>query len=141
MLVLAFHLSVVFLYQREYDEATGENWLFFGEQRFLSDFSYQVEWQNFLKKKVLTKMSLAFSRDTNKKIYVQDRMLENSKEVFEWLEKGAYVYVCGDMNNMAKGVNDSLLTIIRNNAKIDINGAKEYLNNMRKQKRYRRDVY
>ena len=91
---------------------TGDNWLFFGDQTFTQDFLYQVEWQSYLKSGLLTKIDLAFSRDQAEKIYVQDRLRENAAEVFSWLERGAHIYVCGDMSRMAKDVEAALLDII-----------------------------
>ena len=82
--------------------------MFFGDQHFVTDFLYQTEWQKWLKEGVLTKMDVAFSRDTAEKVYVQHRMLEQSKELFEWLQEGAAVYICGDKKNMAKDVHHTL---------------------------------
>lgn len=130
-----------FMQEREASEAEGKNWLFFGNPNFTQDFLYQVEWQAYLKSGLLSKISLAFSRDQEQKIYVQDRLLENGKEVFEWLENGAHFYVCGDATRMAKDVENALLEIIKTNKNTDEAGAKQYLVDMRKAKRYQKDVY
>ncbi|MDC3417605.1 assimilatory sulfite reductase (NADPH) flavoprotein subunit [Aquibacillus salsiterrae] len=130
-----------FLEEREELEAQGESWLFFGDQHFTTDFLYQTEWQKWLQDGVLTKMDVAFSRDTEKKIYVQHRMLEKSKELYQWLEKGAYVYVCGDEKHMAKDVHETLLTIIEQEGNKTREEAEALITDMRKAKRYQRDVY
>lgn len=130
-----------FLQEREEIGAQGKTWLFFGEQHFLTDFLYQVEWQRWLNVGVLSKIDLAFSRDTDKKIYVQHRMLEKSKEVYEWIQEGAVVYVCGDEKRMAKDVHETLQTILMKEGNMTEEKAKEYLQSMQKEKRYQRDVY
>ncbi|WP_085522825.1 assimilatory sulfite reductase (NADPH) flavoprotein subunit [Tuberibacillus sp. Marseille-P3662] len=118
-----------------------KTWLFFGEQHFSTDFLYQVEWQKWLKEGVLTKMDVAFSRDTDEKVYVQHRMLEQSRDLYQWLEEGASVYVCGDEKNMANDVHHTLLTILEEEGAMTQEQAENYLTDMRKQKRYQRDVY
>jgi sulfite reductase (NADPH) flavoprotein alpha-component len=130
-----------FLQEREASDAEGKNWLFFGNPSFTQDFLYQVEWQGYLKSGLLSKVSLAFSRDQAQKIYVQDRLLENGKAVFEWLEQGAHFYVCGDAMHMAKDVEKALLSIIQTHGKKSELDAKQYVVNMRKSKRYQKDVY
>lgn len=130
-----------FLEEREEMDITGKTWLFFGDQHFLSDFLYQVDWQNWLKAGVLTKMDVAFSRDTDQKIYVQHRMLEKSKELYQWIKDGAHVYICGDEKKMASDVHQTLTTIIKEEGGLTLEEAKDYLSNMRKEKRYQRDVY
>lgn len=130
-----------FLEEREESEAEGSSWLFFGEQHFVTDFLYQVEWQQWLKEGVLTKMDVAFSRDTTEKVYVQHRLLENRKEFYKWLTSGAYVYVCGDEKHMAKDVHNTILQIIKEEGSYTEAEAEEYLKEMRKAKRYQRDVY
>lgn len=130
-----------FMQQREADEATGDNWVFFGDQTFTQDFLYQVEWQAYLKSGLLTRLDLAFSRDQAEKIYVQDRLKENSAEVFSWLERGAHVYVCGDMSRMAKDVEATLIDIIATEGKLSAEQAQEYLKDLRNAKRYQKDVY
>ncbi len=130
-----------FMQEREELGAEGKSWLFFGDQHFVTDFLYQTEWQNLLKSGVLTKMDIAFSRDTKNKVYVQHRMLEHSKELFEWLEEGAAVYVCGDEKNMAKDVHATFIDIIEREGGISREEAEIYLTNLQQQKRYQRDVY
>lgn len=130
-----------FLEEREESERQGRSWLFFGEQHFVTDFLYQVEWQRWLKDGVLTKMDVAFSRDTSEKVYVQHRLLENQKEFYQWLASGAYVYVCGDEKYMAKDVHNTILEIIKEEGNYTGEEAEEYLKELRKAKRYQRDVY
>lgn len=130
-----------FMQEREATEATGDNWLFFGDQTFTQDFLYQVEWQNYLNSGLLTKIDLAFSRDQAEKIYVQDRLKENASEVFAWLERGAHVYVCGDMSRMAKDVEVALIEIIANEGQLSQDQASAYLKELRNAKRYQKDVY
>ena len=131
-----------FLQERAEKGASGENWLFFGNPNFNTDFLYQVELQQFLKEGVLTYLSLAFSRDQQEKIYVQDRLLEHADEVWSWIkDKNAYLYVCGDMSRMAKDVESALLTIIQQQGDLDEVKAQEFLKALKKDKRYQRDVY
>lgn len=130
-----------FLQEREEIGATGKSWLFFGDQHFVTDFLYQTEWQNWLKDGVLTKMNIAFSRDTAEKVYVQHRMLEHSKELFEWLEEGAVLYICGDEKHMAHDVHQTLLAIIQKEGQMSLEKAEEYVAAMNQNKRYQRDVY
>ena len=130
-----------FMQEREATEASGDNWLFFGDQTFTQDFLYQVEWQGYLKSGLLTKIDLAFSRDQAEKIYVQDRLLENADEIFAWLERGAHIYVCGDMSRMAKDVEAALLSIIATKGQLSQEQAAEYLKDLRNAKRYQKDVY
>ena len=130
-----------FMQEREEIGAQGKSWMFFGDQHFVTDFLYQTEWQKWLKEGVLTRMDVAFSRDTAEKVYVQHRMLEQSKEMFEWLQQGAAVYICGDKNNMAKDVHHALLDIIEKEGGMSGEQAEAYLADMKQQKRYQRDVY
>jgi sulfite reductase (NADPH) flavoprotein alpha-component len=130
-----------FLGEREESGASGNTWLFYGDQHFSTDFLYQVEWQKWLKDGVLTRMDVAFSRDTDKKVYVQHRMLEKSAELYKWLQEGACVYVCGDEKKMAHDVHATLATIIEQEGNFSSEEAAEYLTRMQQQKRYQRDVY
>ncbi|MCM3361464.1 MULTISPECIES: assimilatory sulfite reductase (NADPH) flavoprotein subunit [Bacillaceae] len=130
-----------FLQEREEIGAEGKSWLFFGDQHFVTDFLYQTEWQNWLKDGVLTKMNIAFSRDKAEKVYVQHRMLEHSKELFEWLEEGAVLYICGDEKHMAHDVHQTLLAIIQKEGQMALEQAEEYVAAMKQNKRYQRDVY
>ena len=130
-----------FLQQREADGLTGNTWLFFGEQHFHTDFLYQLEWQKLVKTGVLENISLAFSRDQAEKIYVQNRLLEQAQELFEWLENGAYLYVCGDRNYMAKDVHNAFVTILVEQGQKTPEEAEAYLQDLVTQRRYQRDVY
>ena len=130
-----------FLQQRESVNLKGKSWLFFGERRFSSDFLYQVEWQKHLKKGYLEKIDLAFSRDQEEKVYVQHKLKEQQKELFEWLENGANFYLCGDMKYMAKDVQSTLLEIIQTQGGLTEEKAKEYFKKLKKEKRFQADVY
>jgi sulfite reductase (NADPH) flavoprotein alpha-component len=130
-----------FMQERESAEASGDNWMFFGDQTFTQDFLYQVEWQSYLKTGLLTKMDVAFSRDQTEKVYVQDRLKENAEQVFAWLERGAHLYVCGDANRMAKDVHQTLLEIIIEQGGLNNEQAEDYLKALRSNKRYQKDVY
>jgi len=130
-----------FMEQREETAAKGESWLFFGEQHFVTDFLYQVEWQRHLREGNLSKLSLAFSRDQEEKIYVQHRIEESSEEFFNWLENGAFVYICGDEKHMAKDVEQSIKTVIAKEGHLDELAAETYLNELKNSKRFLRDVY
>jgi len=130
-----------FLEEREETGAGGKSWLFYGDQHFLTDFLYQIEWQRWLKDGVLTRMDVAFSRDQEHKIYVQHRMLEKAKELYAWLEEGAVVYVCGDKSRMAHDVHAALETILRQEGGLSEEAAAEYLKRMQQERRYQRDVY
>lgn len=130
-----------FLQEREAQGAEGKNWLFFGNPHFTQDFLYQVEWQRYVKSGLLSKISLAFSRDQANKIYVQDRLREAGLELYQWLEAGAHFYVCGDANHMAKDVQEALLEVIAEHGQKSREEAEEYLSELRRAKRYQRDVY
>ncbi|MCM3387415.1 assimilatory sulfite reductase (NADPH) flavoprotein subunit [Ureibacillus chungkukjangi] len=130
-----------FIQEREERGAEGKSWLFFGDQHFVTDFLYQTEWQGWLKSGVLTKLDVAFSRDKEEKVYVQHKMQKHAAELFQWLEQGATFYVCGDKNHMAADVHNTLLHIIAKQGNKTEEQAKEYLDDLRKQKRYQRDVY
>ena len=130
-----------FMQEREAQGAEGKNWLFFGNPHFTQDFLYQVEWQRYVKSGLLSKISLAFSRDQANKIYVQDRLREAGLELYQWLEAGAHFYVCGDANHMAKDVQEALLEVIAEHGHKSREEAEEYLSELRRAKRYQRDVY
>ncbi len=130
-----------FIQDREESGADGKSWLFYGDRRFLTDFLYQTEWQRWLQDGVLTRMDVAFSRDTDQKVYVQHRMLEKSSELYAWLQEGAVVYVCGDEKHMAHDVHAALLSIIEQEGNLTKEEAEAYLNQLIEQKRYQRDVY
>ncbi|MEK4536540.1 assimilatory sulfite reductase (NADPH) flavoprotein subunit [Peribacillus sp. FSL K6-1552] len=130
-----------FIQEREETEANGKTWLFFGDQHFVTDFLYQTEWQKWLKTGVLTNMDVAFSRDADEKVYVQHRMLEHSRKLYEWLQEGAAVYICGDEKNMAQDVHNTLIEIIEKEGQMSHADAQTYLEEMQQNKRYQRDVY
>jgi sulfite reductase (NADPH) flavoprotein alpha-component len=130
-----------FLQHREANNQKGKTWLFFGERRFHSDFLYQVEWQKLLKDGYLEKIDVAFSRDQQEKIYVQNRLIEKQKELFEWLKNGANIYLCGDMKQMAHDVQNTLLRIFENQGGMTEEKALEYLKILKKEKRFQTDVY
>ncbi|MGW6300200.1 assimilatory sulfite reductase (NADPH) flavoprotein subunit [Peribacillus butanolivorans] len=127
--------------EREETEANGKTWLFFGDQHFVTDFLYQTEWQKWLKTGVLTNIDVAFSRDADEKVYVQHRMLEHSRKLYEWLQEGAAVYICGDEKNMAQDVHNTLIEIIEKEGQMSHADAQDYLEEMQQNKRYQRDVY
>ncbi|TLU76355.1 assimilatory sulfite reductase (NADPH) flavoprotein subunit [Mannheimia varigena] len=130
-----------FLQQRANDDASGQNWLIFGNQHFTKDFLYQTEWQQFKKDGYLHKYSFAWSRDQAEKIYVQDKIRENAEAIWAWLQEGAYVYVCGDATRMAKDVEQALLDVIEQQGKFSRDDAEEYLSELAEAKRYQRDIY
>ncbi|MBK99864.1 MAG: sulfite reductase [NADPH] flavoprotein alpha-component [Opitutales bacterium] len=130
-----------FVEERKAIGAKGQNWLFFGDQHYLTDFLYQTEWQDYLADGVLTKLDVAFSRDQEEKVYVQDRMRENSAELYEWLEKGASFYVCGDASRMATDVDVALHEIIEKEGGKGKEEAVAYVKKLKTDKRYLRDVY
>lgn len=130
-----------FVEERAATGASGRNWLFFGEQHFNEDFLYQLEWQDYLKRGVLSRMDVAFSRDTPRKVYVQHRMLEAAKELYDWLQEGAYFYVCGDASRMAKDVHEALVQIYQEVGGQSEDSAREAVQKLAKEKRYQKDVY
>jgi sulfite reductase (NADPH) flavoprotein alpha-component len=130
-----------FIEERKELGAKGPNWLFFGDQHYLTDFLYQSEWQDYLTDGILTKLDVAFSRDQKEKVYVQDRMREKSQELYAWLEKGANFYVCGDASRMATDVDVALHEIIEKEGGLSEDEAKAYVKKLKEDKRYLRDVY
>lgn len=130
-----------FMQQREANDVKGKSWLFFGDRNFTTDFLYQVEWQQYLQKGILTKADVAFSRDQKQKEYVQHKMLKNGKELYDWLEQGAHLYVCGDANQMAKDVDSTLREIVQKFGGITPEKAHEYIKNLQVSNRYQTDVY
>lgn len=130
-----------FLQEREFRKATGKNWLFFGDRNASTDFIYRDEIEAMQTSGLLTKLDLAFSRDQAEKVYVQDRMKENGAELYAWLEQGGYFFVCGDAYRMAKDVDQALHDVIREHGKKTVVEAVEYVNQLKKDKRYVRDVY
>ncbi len=130
-----------FVEHRTATEAKGKSWLFFGDQHYTYDFLYQLEWQDQLKNGSLTRLDVAFSRDQPEKVYVQDRMIQQAKEIYQWLQDGAHFYVCGDANRMAHDVHQALISIVENQAGISREAAEAYVEDLKKTKRYQRDVY
>ena len=130
-----------FLQDRIATGASGRHWLLFGNPHFRSDFLYQLEWQRALKQGQLNRLDLAFSRDGASKTYVQHRLHERGREVYEWLENGAHLYVCGDATRMARDVHATLLSIIAAHGGKDEDAATDYLSELQRQGRYARDVY
>ncbi|TXY39398.1 assimilatory sulfite reductase (NADPH) flavoprotein subunit [Vibrio cholerae] len=130
-----------FIQERENRGAAGKNWLLFGDRTFTQDFLYQVEWQKYLKSGVLNRLDVAFSRDQHEKVYVQHRLLEQADLVWQWLQEGAYFYVCGDASRMAKDVHQALITVVEQQGGLNREQAEEYVSELRKAKRYQRDVY
>ncbi len=130
-----------FVQERDIVGATGRNWLLFGNPHARTDFLYQIEWQDALKRGALHRLDLAFSRDQAQKIYVQHRLREHGRELFAWLENGAHLYVCGDATRMAKDVHAALLDAIATHGGKSAEDAADYLNDLQAQGRYARDVY
>lgn len=127
-------------HRRELGHA-GRNWLFFGARHRDRDFLYQTEWQEALKGGALHRIDLAFSRDQEAKVYVQDRLRERAADVWAWLESGAALYVCGDAAGMAPGVHEALLSVIRTQGGLSLEGAEAYVTELVASRRYLRDVY
>jgi sulfite reductase (NADPH) flavoprotein alpha-component len=130
-----------FMQQREAEAAPGRSWLFFGERHFRSDFLYQVEWQALLKSGTLSRMNVAFSRDGADKVYVQDRLREQGRDIYAWLEEGAQIYVCGDATHMAPDVHSALAGIVATHGGLSHEAANEYLAELQRDRRYLLDVY
>jgi len=132
---------MAFLQERKVSGATGQNWLFFGDQKASTDFLYREELEAWQKEGVLHKLSTAFSRDQSEKIYVQHRMLEAAEELYSWLEQGAYFYICGDASRMAKDVDAALHQVVEKAGGKSSEEAAAYVEELKKSKRYRKDVY
>ena len=129
-----------FVQERAEAGARGRNWLFFGAQHFNHGFFYQSEWQDALRSGELHRLDLAFSRDQAEKIYVQQRLREQGRELYAWLENGAHVYVCGALA-MGKDVHAALLDVVARERGVDADAAAEYIAALQAQGRYARDVY
>ena len=130
-----------FLQERVATKAPGRNWLFFGDQHRATDYLYEEDWNAWLASGALQRADLAFSRDQILKVYVQDRMRENAAELWAWLKGGANFYVCGDAKRMAKDVDVALHQVIAEQGGLDAAQAGDYVKQMKKDKRYQRDVY
>jgi sulfite reductase (NADPH) flavoprotein alpha-component len=127
-------------HRREHGQR-GDNWLVFGDRNLSTDFLYQIEWLRYRKDGTLKCLDVAFSRDQQDKIYVQQRILEQAKRVYSWLERGAHIYVCGDAARMAGDVNEALLAVLCNEGGLSEERAAEYLGELKSAHRYQRDVY
>ena len=130
-----------FLQEREFRKANGKNWLFFGDRNASTDFIYREEIEAMQSSGLLTRLDLAFSRDQEQKIYVQDRMKQSGAELWAWLEQGGYFFVCGDAYRMAKDVDKALHEVIQQHGNKTLLEAVDYVNQLKKDKRYVRDVY
>ena len=130
-----------FIQQRQANEDQGANWLIFGNQKFTEDFLYQREWIKIHNAGYLPKYDFAWSRQGEQKVYVQHKLKQKSADVWQWLQNGAHIYVCGDATRMARDVENTLLEIIRTEGNLSEDDAEDYLNTLREDKRYQRDVY
>jgi sulfite reductase (NADPH) flavoprotein alpha-component len=130
-----------FVQERRAVGAAGRSWLFFGDRRFTHDFLYQLEWQDALKDGALTRLDLAFSRDTPRKVYVQHRLWERRRDLIEWLEGGAHLYVCGNAKAMAKDVRAALVRAFVDVKALDADAAAAVVTALERERRYLQDVY
>ncbi len=130
-----------FVAERDATGATGRNWLFFGEEKFTTDFLYQTEWQSWFSTDVLTKVSLAFHKDSDEKPYVQHKIMQQAAALFEWIQNGAYLYLCGEKEPMGKEVEAALLTVIAQEGKLSKEEAAKYFEQLKTEGRYAKDLY
>ena len=130
-----------FMQARAANSATGDNWLIFGNRKFTDDFLYQAEWLQYRKDGLLTRADLAWSRQGAEKEYVQHKIAANADELWAWLQRGAHIYVCGDAARMARDVEHALMDAIARAGGMSAEDAEEYLDNLRAERRYQRDVY
>lgn len=130
-----------FLAQRDATGATGRNWLFFGDQHFVTDFLYQTELQNWKETGTLTKINVAFSRDQKEKVYVQHKMLKHGEELYNWINNGAYLYVCGAKEPMSADVEDTLMQVVEKFGNKTIEEAVQFVELLKEEGRYLKDVY
>src|SRR5439155_10204611 len=130
-----------FLHERMATKAPGRNWLFFGHQRSNYDFFYEDELAGMKAARVLTRLTLAWSRDGDQKIYVQDRMREVGRDLWAWIAEGAHVYVCGDAKHMAKDVERALIDVVASYGMRSVNDAVAFVAELKKSGRYQQDVY
>ena len=130
-----------FVQERVATAATGRNWVFFGDQKKATDYLYEEEWTDYVAKGQVARLDLAWSRDQATKVYVQDKMRANAAELWAWIQGGAYFYVCGDAKRMAKDVDQALHDIIAEQGGMPIEKAVEFVKQLKKDKRYQRDVY
>ena len=130
-----------FMQEREATGAAGETWLVFGHRNYTNDFLYQLEWQDWLKRGVLTHLDVAFSRDQPEKVYVQHRLWQQRRRLFAWIEDGAAIYVCGDAKAMARDVHATLARVIADQSGIAPDAAEARLDTLTRERRYLRDIY
>lgn len=130
-----------FVAERDAQGATGRSWLFFGEQHFATDFLYQTEWQSYLATGSLTKMNVAFSGDSEEPLYVEHKMLQHGKELFQWIEGGASIYVCGEKGPLHEKVETALKQIIAEGKSISEEDAAKYFAELKKSGRYEKEVF
>ena len=130
-----------FVAERDVTGATGRNWLFFGDRNFTTDFLYQTEWQQYKAMGVLTKINLAWSRDTARKNYVQHELKKEASELIQWIDRGAYLYLCGNKNLMSIDVEAAIIDILSEQRNISQEEAIQFLENLGEQGRYVKDVY
>jgi sulfite reductase (NADPH) flavoprotein alpha-component len=130
-----------FVQERAATQAKGRSWLFFGDRRFTHDFLYQLDWQEALKSGALTRMDVAFSRDTPAKVYVQDKLWEKRRDLIEWLDNGANFYVCGEAKNMAKDVRATLMRAYADVKGLSAEAAEQAVATLERDKRYLQDTY
>ena len=130
-----------FMQDRETKGIKGKSWLIFGDRYQDSDYLYEREWKKLTMTQFLDKVDVAFSRDQKQKIYVQHKLQENKEELYKWIQDGAYFYLCGDMNKMAKGVNQSLVEIFQTEGKMSEEEARKYIKQLKREKRFQTDVY
>jgi sulfite reductase (NADPH) flavoprotein alpha-component len=130
-----------FLHERQAQGATGGAWLFFGHQRRATDFFYEDEMEALLKEGALSTLSLAWSRDSDKKVYVQDKLRENGKTVWDWIARGAHFYVCGDASRMAGDVEKAVIDIVAEHSRRDADAARLFVQDMKRAGSYQTDVY
>ncbi|WP_298772580.1 assimilatory sulfite reductase (NADPH) flavoprotein subunit [uncultured Shewanella sp.] len=130
-----------FMQERAAQGVSSNSWLFFGNPHFEQDFLYQVEWQQYLKAGELTRLDLAFSRDQAHKVYVQDKIAEQGADLWQWLNEGAHLYICGDAERMAKDVHQALIEVAMTHGELNLEQANAYFETLRTDKRYQKDVY
>lgn len=130
-----------FMQEREAGKATGKNWLFYGDRESDKDFMYQEELEAYFNNSLLTKLSMAFSRDTAKKVYIGDEMLKNRKDFFQWIQNGAYIYLCGNKRTLAKSVREALHKLIEIEGGMSAEEAKAFVEQLKSEKRFLEDVY
>ena len=130
-----------FVAHRDATGAGGRNWLFFGDQHFVTDFLYQTELQNWIQTGVLTKLNVAFSRDQKEKLYVQHKMFQYGNELFDWLSNGASLYICGKKDPMSVDVEDAVMQIVQKCGNKTMEEAVQFVEGLKEEGRYLKDVY